>query len=164
MDLEYEIWKDVPDYEGLYRVSNMGRVKSFQKGKEKILKLGVNACGYLHVDLCKNGIKRTTKVNRLVYETFNGKTDLQVDHIVEGNKKDNRLSNLQAITSRENNTKHRLTLNKSSQYVGVHWFKQTKKWVAYIRINGKRKHLGFFVNEIDAHNKYQEALKEIKNT
>ena len=53
-----EIWKPVKDYEGLYEVSNMGRVKSLnyrRTGKEKVLKGKLNNSGYLKVTLCKEG-------------------------------------------------------------------------------------------------------------
>lgn len=54
--------------------------------------------------------------------------------------------------------KNNLKLN-SSKYRGVYWDKKSKKWHASISTNRKTKHLGYFINEIDAHNTYQEALK-----
>jgi hypothetical protein len=72
------------------------------------------------------------------------------------NKLNNNLDNLEIITQRQNtNKKH---LKSSSQYIGVFWNKQNKKWKSQIRINKKIKYLGYFVNEIDAHNAYQNAL------
>ena len=109
-----EIWKDIPNYEGLYRASNLGRVKSlsrFRKGKnsslasvkEKILKPLINSNGYYKVELCKNSIKKKYYVHRLVYEAFNGQIPegLQVNHINEI-KTDNRLENLNLMTCKEN--------------------------------------------------------------
>lgn len=67
-----EIWKDVPRYEGLYQVSNLGRVKTlhYHRGnKEKILSPGLR-CGYLLVNLCKNGKVKQYSVHRLVAEAF----------------------------------------------------------------------------------------------
>jgi len=169
-----EIWKDIPDYEGLYQASNLGRIKSLAKSwvggngalmikPDTILKENANSCGYLSVSLRKNGKGLSKTVHRLVYETFNGKTNLQIDHIIEGNKTDNRLCNLQAITLRQNVSKHRLTTKKSSQYTGVSWDKYKNKWSACISINCKTKHLGKFTSEIDAHNAYQNALSEKEN-
>ena len=67
-----EIWKDIEGYEGLYQVSNMGRVKSLNNNfsrKEKILKCHkIN--GYLRIDLHKNGGSKNFKVHRLVAEAF----------------------------------------------------------------------------------------------
>ena len=65
-----ENWKSIAGYEGLYEVSDMGRVKSLKYGKEKILKPQNNHGGYLKVVLCKDGHVKTVKVHRLVAEAF----------------------------------------------------------------------------------------------
>lgn len=66
-----EIWKDITDYEGLYKVSNQGRLKRFYKyGKEKILKPTKMNCGYLVAHLYKNGVDEKKLVHRIVAETF----------------------------------------------------------------------------------------------
>ena len=98
-----EIWRDIPNYEGLYQISNLGRVKSFYGLKEKILKPGILNNGYYRVILCKQSIKKTYLVHRLVWETFNGTIPegLQVNHLNEV-KTDNRLSNLNLMTQKEN--------------------------------------------------------------
>lgn len=109
-----EEWRDIKDYEGKYQVSNFGRVKSlerFKKGKndslasvkEKILKPQINHRGYYQVELCKNSKVRFYSVHRLVFEAFNGTIPegLQVNHINEI-KTDNRLSNLNLMTPKEN--------------------------------------------------------------
>ena len=71
-----EIWKDIPNYEGLYQVSNLGKIKSLERFtddghhvKEKILKQSF-AKGYLKVNLCKNGLKKTICVHKLVAQAF----------------------------------------------------------------------------------------------
>lgn len=163
-----EIWKDIPDYEGLYQASDLGRVKSLGRQRlmpnggiriypEKIFK-PADRNGYLKVDLHKNNIVKSHSVHRLVYESFNGKTDLPIDHKIEKDKKNNRLSNLQALSIRENTTKYVLSTDKSSQYIGVSWHKKVKKWTAKITINGKRVHLGCFDTQIEAYNAYKNAL------
>ena len=103
--LEKEIWKDIPNYFGLYQVSNLGRVKSFYGLKEKILKPTITHRGYYLIGLCKNSIVKWYLVHRLVYEAFNGQIPegLQVNHINEI-KSDNRLSNLNLMTCKENVT------------------------------------------------------------
>ena len=67
-----EVWKDIPGYEGLYQVSNLGRVKSLvRKGKkEEIILRQVCNRGYLQVRLAKNSISKTYKVHRLVAQAF----------------------------------------------------------------------------------------------
>lgn len=96
-----EIWKDVKDYEELYQVSNLGRVKSFYTNR--ILKGCKTSNGYLKVDLCKNGIVSTKTIHRLVAQAFisNSENKSQVNHIDE-NKTNNVISNLEWSTAKEN--------------------------------------------------------------
>ena len=123
-----EEFRDIPDYEGVYQVSNLGRVKSLKFNKERILKSTKDRDGYLRVYLCLNNKSKTNKVE-----------------------------NLEIVTQRENaNKKH---IKSSSKYIGVSWKKRDKKWVSSIRINGKKKYLGSFTDELEAHNAYQKALK-----
>ena len=157
-----EIWKEVKGYEGIYEVSNIGRVKSLKFNKEKILKAGLNSNGYLTVSLCKYGSQKTRKVHKLVAEAFLYHTpcgfELVVNHI-DINKTNNKVDNLELVTSRENsNRKH---IESTSKYVGVSWKKQNNKWRSQIEINGKKKHLGYFTDEFEAHLAYQTELKKI---
>ena len=101
-----EVWKDIKGYEGLYQVSNMGKIKSlkFSHGnKEKILKGNKEKFGYLVVTLYKNKGRKNFKIHRLVAETFipNPKNLPQVNHI-DGNKQNNRIDNLEWCTAKEN--------------------------------------------------------------
>lgn len=101
-----EEWKNIRDYEGLYQVSNLGRVKSLGNNKtkkEKILKSLVDKDGYQRVILCKNGYIKNYFVHRLEYEAFYGEIPdgMQVNHINEI-KSDNRLENLNLMTPKEN--------------------------------------------------------------
>jgi hypothetical protein len=96
-----EIWKDVPEYEGLYLVSNLGRVKSLKFGKEKILKPRENSGGYMQVSLWEEGEGKLFKVHRLMMLVFIGESDLQVNH-KNGIKVDNRLENLEYCTASQN--------------------------------------------------------------
>lgn len=156
-----EIWKSIKDYPN-YEVSNLGRVKSFYFGRVKLLTACLNNNGYLHVRLAENKISKTKLIHQLVARAFlNHKPcgfELVINHI-NLNKLDNRIENLEIVTARENlNQKHR---KSSSKYTGVSWSKTSNKWLAYIHINGKQKHLGYFISEIEASNAYQNELKQI---
>ena len=94
-----EIWRDVEGYEGLYQVSNLGRVKSLnyrRTGKEKILKPIKIKKQYMNVKLCKNGKLKQYMIHRLVAKAFipNPDNKEQVNHINEI-KTDNRAENLE---------------------------------------------------------------------
>ena len=166
-----EIWKDIPNYEGYYQVSNLGNVKSLarfnnlgKRVKERVLKNLVNTTkGYLVVNLSKIGLVKTKQIHQLVAESFlNHKPNghkLVVNH-KNFNRQDNRVENLEIVTQREN--ANRAHIKSSSKYVGVSWHKGSKKWMSRIVINGKRKHLGYFFEEIEASNAYQNALLAIR--
>lgn len=98
-----EQWKDIQGYEGLYQVSDLGRIKSFKTSKPKILKNQPNGRGYLQIGLIKDKVKTNFKVHRLVAEAFieNELNKPHVNHINE-NKMDNRAINLEWVTPSEN--------------------------------------------------------------
>lgn len=109
-----EIWRNIAGYEGLYQVSNLGRVKSLPRMKinkligkhfvkEKIMKLHLSSSGYLSVGLTKNGKQVGYRVHRLVAQAFipNLNNKEEVNHI-NGVKVDNRVENLEWCTSSEN--------------------------------------------------------------
>ena len=109
-----EVWRDVKGYEGLYQVSSDGRVKSLERTyidkigreryvKERILKPVIDRYGYLLVSLYAGGKQKNHTVHRLVCEAFHENPDYkpQVNHINEI-KTDNRASNLEWATAREN--------------------------------------------------------------
>ena len=99
-----EIWKDIPSYEGLYKISNLGRLKSLKKGEE-ILSPPTYNTGYIVAKLFKNGIYKRIGVHRIVAMSFidNPLNKKMVNHI-DGNKLNNCLSNLEWATSQENHT------------------------------------------------------------
>ena len=109
-----ETWKNIKGYEGLYQVSNMGRVKGLERKvrhwrggeriqKERILKPIADRCGYQVVNLHTGGKQKKFAVHRLVCEAFceNPENKPEVNHINE-NKTDNRASNLEWCTRIEN--------------------------------------------------------------
>ena len=105
-----EIWKDIKGYEGIYQVSNMGRVKSLDrldnKGRKThghILKVKHDGGGYCQVALSKNGKQIYPKVHRLVALHFIPNVDNkpQINHKDE-DKENNAADNLEWVTSKEN--------------------------------------------------------------
>lgn len=106
-----EVWKDVLGYEGLYKVSDRGNVYSVvrkdARGNKiggRMLKPSPNTGGYLHLQLCKNGIREDKLIHRLVLEAFveNPNNLPDVNHRDEV-KTNNELSNLEWCDARYNN-------------------------------------------------------------
>jgi len=166
-----EEWRDVVGYEGLYQVSNLGRIKSIAKGKGRrsgrILINCFDAYGYLLCSFCRNGVPIKVKVHRIVAfaflnpPLFTGERYV-VDHI-NGDRSDNNVENIRFVTHRYNVTEgFRVDMNKySSKYTGVSKRKGDKTWRAAIWVKNKCKDLGHFENEIDAHYAYQNELFNI---
>ncbi len=99
---EKEVWKDIEGYEGLYQVSNFGRVKSLnyhQTGKEGLKQTKKNRCGYLFVQLFKNSHKKNLTVHRLVGAAFipNPENLPCINH-KDCNRTNNNVSNLEWCT------------------------------------------------------------------
>lgn len=127
MEKKDEIWKDIEDFEGIYQISSFGRVKSFKKCKERILKPGVAGGGYLFVHLCKDGKIKEMKIHRLVAKAFIPNPDKLpcVNHLDE-NKQNNFVSNLEWCDvkynvnygTRNKRTSDKLTNGPLSKQVG----------------------------------------------
>jgi hypothetical protein len=98
-----EDFKDVKGYEGLYQVSNHGRIRSLvlRNGEKRILKPTVTSSGYMSVSLCKNKVKKTASIHRLVAVSFLGESSLCVNH-KDGNKSNNNVENLEWLTYSDN--------------------------------------------------------------
>ena len=103
VDIECEQWDNVVGYEGLYMVSNMGRIKSVKFGKENMLRQSFNTWGYLMVGICRNGISVTKSVHRLVAAHFlpNPENKPQINH-KNGVKTDNKVTEIEWVTNKEN--------------------------------------------------------------
>lgn len=100
-----EIWKDIVGYEGLYQVSNLGRVKSLnyrRSGKEKIMSLKINK-GYQFVALTKDKKIKCFYVHRIVWEAFKGPipNGMVINHKSESPSQNN-IENLECITQKDN--------------------------------------------------------------
>jgi hypothetical protein len=172
-DSKDEIWKTINEFPN-YEVSNFGRVRSIDrtiKGvrtynhyKSVILSPALVGSGYYGVSLRNNIRIKTCKIHQLVAVAFlnhviNGNI-LVVNHI-DCNKLNNNVNNLEIITHREND--NRQHIKTSSQYTGVSWQKNNKKWQAQIQFNGNCIYIGLFINELDAHLAYEKRLNLLTN-
>ena len=99
-----EIWKDIEGYEGIYQVSNNGRVRSLLYNKIKMLKTQTYKRGYKYIALSKNGEKKKYKIHRLVAQAFipNPNNYPQINHKDE-DKSNNYINNLEWCTPKYNN-------------------------------------------------------------
>lgn len=119
-----EEWKWIKDYEGEYQISSFGRIKSFKKNKKNGLLMKPKRDGqnrYYIICLSKNGISNYYLIHRLVAQTFlpNPNNLPQVNHI-DGNKKNNKLENLEWVTCSENITHaYKLKLNSKGTSIYI---------------------------------------------
>jgi hypothetical protein len=112
--MKKEIWKDIDGYEYMYQVSNLGNIRSLDRYLETsngkcVFKRGqlIKKCnhtgGYHLVMLHNNGITKNKFVHRLVAESFlDNKSGKRCVNHLNGNKKDNRVSNLEWVSHKEN--------------------------------------------------------------
>jgi hypothetical protein len=170
-----EIWKDVVGYEGLYEVSNMGRVRSVDRyvnagggnnngrlslKKGKILNCSPTKRGYTRVSLSKESKTKQEYIHRIVSLAFlrriHGKEN--VNHI-NGLKHDNRACNLEFVNQRENVLHAKIyTMNKEFPFVS--YLRKYNRYESSIKINDKTIKLGRFKTEQEAFQSYVKALKE----
>lgn len=109
-----EIWVDIPDYEGLYKISNFGNVLSVKRNI--ILKKRITYQGYIRYVLFKNGESKEFIAHRLVLKSFCGDSKLDVNHI-DGVKNNNYLDNLEYCTKSEN-TLHAIRIGLIKKHLG----------------------------------------------
>ena len=142
-DLEGEIWRWIRGYEGLYQISNFGRVKSFpRKGSRGtkttgflIMKPLITRSGYLYVSLKNKGAMQRFKLHRLVSQAFieNPENKQTVNH-KDGNKFNNYVDNLEWATQDENN-QHAIDTGLQKSGANRNTAKLTNEQVKYIREN-----------------------------
>jgi len=110
-----EVWKDIPNYEGMYQVSNLGNIKNVKKGKIKIPNKNKN--GYLYIDLWKDNKNKKMTIHRAVAMAFlsNDNDYTDINH-KDGNKTNNIVDNLEWC-NRSHNLKeaYRLGLRKPTR-------------------------------------------------
>ena len=141
LQLEGEIWKPIVGFEGLYEVSNFGRILSFSTSKysnhKPFIMRQIIQGGYLRINLHKNGKSFYFFVHRLVYEAFksriprfehkgkgHGDEMLEINHKDE-NPLNNRLDNLELVTRTQNN-KYGNRIKKAATAMSKHVYQYTK--------------------------------------
>tara|TARA_R110000803_G_C11760385_1_gene293836 strand:+ start:55 stop:540 length:486 start_codon:yes stop_codon:yes gene_type:complete len=144
-----------------YEYNNIYQLYEYKKGHEwKERKLSINNKGYKCFEFMVNRKRYYLLLHRIVYWIHNPDWDIldssilnnSIDHI-DGNPLNNNIENLRVVTHQENQWNR-------TRAKGYTWNKTAKKWEAYIKYNNKRKYLGVFDNEIEAHNAYLDAKKK----
>jgi len=137
-----EIWKKIegfPDYE----VSNSGKIKSFKRGKQRILKDRPDGCGYYQVILLKDGIEYSKKVHKLVATAFipndNAIEKFLVDHI-DRCVTNNCVENLRWVNRSENRLN---SYQKTLPMYGITMYKN-KKFKVQLNVSKVMKYLGCY--------------------
>lgn len=158
--MKNEVWKDIPNYEGFYQASNLGRIRSIRFKRVKVLKPNLtrtkSSIRY-HTCLSINKKVKTCKTHRLVISAFKGESNMIVDHI-NGNPLDNRIENLRYCSQRDNLTFSNVKRKRESPYFGV--TKRGDKWRAMIWVKDRIVSCGTHKTDIDAHNAYIKARDE----
>ena len=144
--MEKEIWKDIEGYEGLYQISNLGRIRKYI-----ILRQFLSHKGYLTTQLSKENKSKTFLVHRLVAKTFIPKIDgkNQINH-KDGNKINNKVENLEWCTQKENiNYSQKINSSYNDRNKEVQQFDKNNKLLAtYKSISDASRITGIKVSSI----------------
>ena len=157
-----EIWKDVPDFEGYYEVSSLGRVRNCRTKKIKAQSIQTNG-KYYQCSLWKNNKEKRVLTHRCVAKAFIS-NPLDKEHVNHKDKNvfNNTLSNLEWVTCSENhlhsyktgrvNAKAFLGKKRStaSKYRYVYWDAKRSNWKASVKKDNKTHNIGRFNNDLDA--------------
>ena len=121
-----------------------------------------HSSGYAtRVQYLGGGRKNQKLITILMHRVINNTPDdMQTDHI-NRNKLDNRKKNLRTVTTQQNQRNTNLSKNNTSGYIGVYLNKRVNKWMAYIWVNYKQIHLGYFKDIEDAIEVRKQAERAI---
>lgn len=152
-----EIWREIPNTCGCYKVSSLGSVKSFKcrNGNGRLLRPSNTGTGYLKVGLFLKDGRKTITIHKLMQMSFELGEGI-CDHI-DGNTYNNTLENLRIGTYRDNNSNRKC--HRDGKLVGASWCALYKKWESRIMINGKQIRVGRYETELLAHEAYLKRLQ-----
>lgn len=107
--IDVEEWRDIEGYDGLYKISNLGNIKSYKTNRleGKLLKPSFDKKGYLVINLFKNDHCKNCKIHRLVAIAFIGMSDKKCVCHIDNRKTNNNVTNLLWGTDLENNKQAR---------------------------------------------------------
>ena len=115
---------------------------------------------YHRISFCKNKKNYTFLLHRLFFYWHHGYLPKLVDH-KDTNSQNNKIENLRELNSSGNKRNSYKKENCTSIYKGVHYSEKLKKWVAKLTLNLKTIHIGYFDNEDDAGQAYNDKIREL---
>lgn len=144
----------IKGYEGFYSINDKGDVYSHKTNK--LLKHFYNRKGYSRVCLSIKGKAKNFLVHRLVISCFNYASNMQVDH-VDGNIKNNHVSNLEYVENRENSIRYQKRIGKSGNAI------QYGKYAAQVWHKGKNHWGGYYNTKLEATNARKKLKEKLNN-
>ena len=158
-DLNGEIWKDINNYEGLYQVSNLSRIKSFIFWKGtccRILKQTIHKSGYLTVNLYKNKQRKTKYVHILMFENFKEKIKKGYDiHHKDENKENNTFDNFELKQHSEHTKNH--VIKENNPFFGKHHSEDSRRKISNSKIIPNQKYIDIKI-DLKGKNLTQEKI------
>lgn len=144
--------------ENYYYVRYYGEVASKKNGN---IQKGISSNQYRVFQAWSNGKKKTFQLHHVIWFFEHGEWPTQgIDHI-NGNKTDNRHTNLRQCTTRENIQFYHTSRKTSSKYMGVSFYAPQSKWSVVVGNKGKTQYIGRYACEKDAARAYDAALVKI---
>lgn len=154
-------WATLNFGRGNYEISETGTVRNKETGS--LISTQYSVYGYAFVNLYAGlGKTKMVLIHRAIYENFVGHINRGqiVDHI-DGDRSNNVIENLQAISRRENALKGKRCKNKTG-YVGVSWHKVSNRWRASIRVKGKK--ISKYFTDIEEAGNWYESMKALEES
>lgn len=139
---------------GPERTRSWSRWNKQFSGKEA---LTADNCGYRAGRI----FERKYQSHRVVWALVKGAWPSGLLDHIDGDRRNNRIENLREVSDIENCRNTARRSDNASGHVGVSWYERKKKWRAYVAVNGKQQHLGFFISLGDAVAARKEASDRI---